>query len=53
MQNSTTRWSITLNDEYTLYTEEEEEEEEEDNAQFYDIDLKIDANLLLINGGGL
>jgi hypothetical protein len=22
------RWSITLNDEYTLYTEEEEEEEE-------------------------
>jgi hypothetical protein len=29
------RWSITLNDEYTLYTEEEEEEEENDFINRY------------------
>jgi hypothetical protein len=28
MESERSRWSITLNDEYTLYTEEEEEEEE-------------------------
>ena len=43
------RWSITLKDEYTLYTEEEEEEEEEEEFYIFSLCTKKEE-FFLFNG---